>query len=311
MSSAVRVLLLGGAGMVGRNIAEHAGARPWDLLRPTRADLDLERQDAVSAFMRDVRPDVVIHAAGLVGGIHANLARPVDFLVRNVDMGRHVIMGAHTSGVPRLINLGSSCMYPRSGLHPWREDQVLSGELEPTNEGYALAKIFSTRLCMYLRQQEPGLDYRTLIPCNLYGRYDHFEADRSHLVAAALLKVHRAKRAGAAAVEIWGDGTARREFMDAADLADAVVRLVDGGSDAPALMNIGLGHDHAVNDYYAAAARAVGWQGDFTHDLSRPVGMQRKLVDVTRQTAWGWAPQRTLDEGMASAYAYLLQTPLA
>ncbi len=311
MSSAVRVLLLGGAGMVGRNIAEHAGARPWDLLRPTRADLDLERQDAVSAFMRDVRPDVVIHAAGLVGGIHANLARPVDFLVRNVDMGRHVIMGAHASGVPRLINLGSSCMYPRSGLHPWREDQVLSGELEPTNEGYALAKIFSTRLCIYLRQQEPGLDYRTLIPCNLYGRYDHFEADRSHLVAAALLKVHRAKRAGAAAVEIWGDGTARREFMDAADLADAVVRLVDGGSEAPALMNIGLGHDHAVNDYYAAAARAVGWQGDFTHDLSRPVGMQRKLVDVTRQTAWGWAPQRTLDEGMASAYAYLLQTPLA
>lgn len=311
MSSGVRVLMLGGAGMVGRNIAEHAGARRWDLLRPTRADLDLERQDAVSAFMRDVRPDVVIHAAGLVGGIHANLARPVDFLVRNVDMGRHVIMGAHASGVPRLINLGSSCMYPRSGLHPWREDQVLSGELEPTNEGYALAKIFSTRLCMYLRQQEPGLDYRTLIPCNQYGRYDHFEADRSHLVAAALLKVHCAKRAGATAVEIWGDGTARREFMDAADLADAVVRMVDGGSDAPALMNIGLGHDHAVNDYYAAAARAVGWQGDFTHDLSRPVGMQRKLVDVTRQTAWGWAPQRTLDEGMASAYAYLLQTPLA
>lgn len=311
MSSAVRVLLLGAAGMVGRNIAEHAGARSWDLVRPSRADLDLERQDAVSAFMRDVRPEVVIHAAGLVGGIHANLARPVDFLVRNIDMGRHVIMAAHASGVSRLINLGSSCMYPRSGLHPWREDQVLSGELEPTNEGYALAKIFSTRLCMYLRQQEPGLDYQTLIPCNLYGRYDHFEAERSHLVAAALLKVHRAKRAGAPTVEIWGDGTARREFMVAADLADAVVQRVDRGGDAPALMNIGLGHDHAVNDYYEAAARAVGWQGDFTHDLLRPVGMQRKLVDVTRQTAWGWAPQRTLDEGMASAYAYLLQTPFA
>ena len=311
MPGAMRVLLLGAAGMVGRNIAEHAGARGWDLLRPTRADLDLERQDAVSAFMRDVRPAVVIHAAGLVGGIHANMARPVDFLVRNIDMGRNVIMGAHASGVPRLINLGSSCMYPRAGQHPWREDQVLSGELEPSNEGYALAKIFSTRLCMYLRQQEPGLNYQTLIPCNLYGRYDHFEAERSHLVAAALLKLHRAKLARAPTVEIWGDGTARREFMDAADLADAVVQLVDGGRDAPALMNIGWGHDHAVNDYYAAAARAVGWQGDFTHDLSRPVGMQRKLVDVTRQSAWGWSPQRSLDEGMASTYAYLLQTPFA
>ena len=311
MTTRKRVLLLGGAGMVGRNIAEHAGARAWDLLMPGRAELDLERQDAVLDFMHDVRPQVVIHAAGLVGGIHANMARPVDFLIRNIDMGRHVIMGAHASGVPCLVNLGSSCMYPRSGLHPWREDQVLSGELEPTNEGYALAKIFSSRLCLYLRQQEPGLAYRTLIPCNLYGRYDHFEAERSHLVAAALLKVHRAKQAGARSVEIWGDGTARREFMNAADLADAVVRLVDQGDDAPPMMNIGMGHDHAVNDYYAAAARAVGWQGDFTHDRSRPVGMQRKLVDVTRQTAWGWLPQRSLDEGMLSTYAHLLETPFA
>jgi GDP-L-fucose synthase len=308
VAAPLRVLLLGGAGMVGRNVAEHAGAGAWDLIAPRRVDLDLERQDAVQSFMRDVRPEVVIHAAGLVGGIHANLARPVDFLVRNIDMGRHVIMAAHGCGVPTLINLGSSCMYPRSGQHPWREDQVLSGDLEPSNEGYALAKIFASRLCLYLRQQDPGLAYRTLIPCNLYGRFDHFEAERSHLVAAALLKVHRAKLAGSRTVEIWGDGTARREFMDAADLADAVVRLVERGEDAPALMNIGLGHDHAVNDYYAAAARAVGWEGAFTHDLSRPVGMQRKLVDVTRQTTWGWAPRRGLDEGLASTYAYLLET---
>ena len=311
MTSRKRVLLLGGAGMVGRNIAEHAGTQAWDLLTPRRADLDLERHDAVLAFMHDVRPQVVIHAAGLVGGIHANMARPVDFLVRNMDMGRHVIMGAHAAGVPSLINLGSSCMYPRSGQHPWREDQVLSGELEPTNEGYALAKIFSSRLCLYLRQQEPGLAYRTLIPCNLYGRFDHFEAERSHLVAAALLKVHRAKLAGARSVDIWGNGMARREFMDAADLADAVVQLVDRGGEAPALMNIGWGHDHDVNEYYATAARVVGWQGDFMHDLARPVGMQRKLVDVTLQKAWGWSPKRGLDEGMASAYAYLLETPFA
>jgi GDP-L-fucose synthase len=304
----LRVFITGGAGMVGRNIAEHDGTRAWQLTAPSRADLDLERADAVQSFMREVRPQVVIHAAGLVGGIHANIARPVDFLVRNVDIGRNVILAAHACGVPQFINLGSSCMYPREGSNPLREEQMLQGELEPTNEGYALAKIYAARLCMYLRRQEPALEYRTLIPCNLYGRHDHFEPERSHLVAAALLKVHRALRSGAASVDIWGDGTVRREFMDAADLADAVVRHVGQGHSAPELMNIGLGHDHSVNDYYAAVARVVGWQGDFRHDLARPVGMQRKLLDVSRQTAWGWAPRTSLDEGLARCYAHLLGT---
>lgn len=307
----LRVLLTGGTGMVGRNIAEHPAVQQWDLMTPRRQDMDLERADAVNAFLRDTRPQVVVHAAGLVGGIHANMARPVDFLVRNTDMGRNVILGAAACGVPTLLNLGSSCMYPRGHDRPLQEEQVLAGELEPTNEGYALAKIFAARLCQYLRRQEPTLQYRTLIPCNLYGRHDHFEPERSHLVAAALLKLRAAKQAGADTVEIWGDGTARREFMDAADLADAVVRHVQRshhGHDAPDLMNIGLGHDHAVNDYYAAAAEVVGWQGRFVHDLSRPVGMQRKLVDVSRQTAWGWAPRTSLHEGLARCYEFFLET---
>ncbi len=304
----LRVLLTGGTGMVGRNIAEHPAVRGWDLLAPGRRELDLEQADSVKAFLRDTRPQVVIHAAGLVGGIHANMARPVDFLVRNTDMGRNVILGAAACGVPTLLNLGSSCMYPRGHDTPLKEEQVLAGELEPTNEGYALAKIFAARLCQYLRRQEPTLQYRTLIPCNLYGRHDHFEPERSHLVAAALLKLHAAKQAGAETVDIWGDGTARREFMDAADLADAVVRHIHQGHDTPDLMNIGLGHDHAVNDYYAAAAEVVGWRGRFVHDLSRPVGMKRKLVDVSRQTAWGWAPRTSLREGLARTYQFFLET---
>ena len=306
-----RVLLTGGAGMVGRNIAEHAGARAWELIAPTRAELDLERPEAVKTFVREVRPQVVIHAAGLVGGIHANLARPVDFLVRNVDLGRNVILAAHAAGVPQLINLGSSCMYPRNGSNPLREEQVLDGELEPTNEGYAIAKIYAARLCQYLRRQEPTLEYKTLIPCNLYGRHDHFEPTRSHLVAAALRKIHDASNKGEVCVDVWGDGTARREFMDAADLADAVVRHVSHGREAPELMNIGLGLDHSVNDYYHAAARAVGWAGDLRHDLSRPVGMKQKVVDVSRQTAWGWKPRLSLDEGLARCYAFFLQAEAA
>jgi GDP-L-fucose synthase len=307
----LRVLLTGGAGMVGRNIAEHPAVRAWELIAPRRQDLDLEQAESVNAFMRDVRPQVVVHAAGLVGGIQANLRRPVDFLVRNTDIGRNVILGAAACGIATLVNLGSSCMYPRTSSAPLKEEQLLSGELEPTNEGYALAKIYAARLCQYLRCQEPTLQYRTLIPCNLYGRHDHFEPERSHLVAAALLKVHAARANGARTVDIWGDGTARREFMDAADLADVVVRHVLQGGDAPDLMNVGPGHDHAVNDYYAAAAEVVGWQGHFVHDLSRPVGMARKLVDVSRQTAWGWAPRIGLREGLARSYRFFLETQAA
>ena len=311
MSARTRVLLTGGAGMVGRNIAEHAGARRWELAAPTRHELDLEQPEAVRAFMRDFRPQLVIHAAGLVGGIHANLARPVEFLVRNTDLGRNVILAAHACGVPQLINLGSSCMYPRHSSGALREEQVLSGELEPTNEGYALAKIYAARLCTYLVRQEPTLQYKTLIPCNLYGRHDHFEPQRSHLVAAALLKVLRAQQRGDTSVEVWGDGTARREFMDAADLADAVVRHAEQGHAAPQMMNIGLGYDHSVDEYYRAAARAIGWSGTLRHDLGKPVGMKHKLVDVSRQTAWGWAPRLSLEQGLARCHAYLLETESA
>lgn len=304
----LRVVLTGGSGMVGRNLAEHPGVKDWELVAPTHRELDLEQAESVKSFLRDVRPQVLIHAAGLVGGIHANMAQPVDFLVRNTDMGRNVVLGACGAGVPQLLNLGSSCMYPRNCTTPLREEQVLAGELEPTNEGYALAKIYTARLCQYLRRQEPTLEYKTLIPCNLYGRHDHFEAGRSHMVAAALMKIRQAQRTGSDHVEIWGDGTVRREFMDAADLADAVVRHVAQGQGAPELMNIGLGRDHSVNEYYAAAARVVGWQGEFRHDLSRPVGMTRKLVDITRQTDWGWAPRVGLEEGLARTYQFLLQS---
>lgn len=301
-----RVLLTGGGGMVGRNIAEHPGAAAWELLAPRRAELDLERFDAVQSFMRETRPDVVIHSAGLVGGIQANIAQPVDFLVRNVDMGRNVILAAHGAGVKQFINLASSCMYPRNGMNPLREEQVLSGELEPTNEGYAIAKIYATRLCQYLRRQEPELQYKTLIPCNLYGRYDKFDPAHSHLIPAVIRKIHEAKVAGAPTVEIWGDGLARREFMDVADLADAVLRHVELGDSAPELMNIGLGHDHTINEYYTAIAAVVGWQGEFVHDLNRPVGMRQKLVDTRRQTAWGWAPRISLQDGIARCYDYFL-----
>lgn len=303
-----RIFLTGGGGMVGRNILEHARASEWDFVAPGSRDLDLADYEATRRFIADVRPDAVIHCAGLVGGIQANIARPVDFLVVNVDLGRNVIMAAREVGVPKLLNLASSCMYPREALNPLGEELILRGELEPTNEGYALAKIFATRLCEYISRETPDKQYKTLIPCNLYGRHDKFDPKHSHLIPAIIHKVHQAKTGGLPSVEIWGDGTARREFMYAGDLADAVVTALENFDGVPSLMNVGLGHDHSINDYYAAASEVIGWQGRFVHDTSKPVGMKQKLVNIAKQQQWGWAPRKSLREGIELSYAYYLGT---
>lgn len=290
--------------MVGRNILEHPLAREWDLLAPARSELDLTDFRAVGAFFEKERPAAVIHAAGRVGGIQANMAHPVDFLVQNTDIGRNVILAARGAGVEHLINVASSCMYPREAHNPLTEDLLLKGELEPTNEGYALAKIFSTRLCEYIRRESPSLRYKTLIPCNLYGRHDKFAPEHSHLVPAIIHKMHLAKASGAETVEVWGDGSARREFMYAGDLAEATLRALVEIDSIPDEMNVGLGHDHSINDYYTIAAKVMGWEGHLVHDLTKPVGMKQKLVSIERQSAWGWSPKTTLEQGIGLAYRY-------
>lgn len=303
-----KLFLTGGSGMVGRNIQEHPAAADWEILAPSSAELNLMEGDAVAAYIAEHQPDLIIHSAGKVGGIRANMAEPVAFLDHNVMIGRNVIMGARQAGVKQLINLGSTCIYPRAAANPLREEVMLTGELEPTNEGYAIAKIFALRLCEYIRREDASFLYKTLIPCNLYGLHDKFDPKVSHLVPAIIQKVHDAKEQGADTVEIWGDGTARREFMFSADLADAVFRAAEDLENVPDLMNVGVGDDHSVNDYYASIARVIGWQGTFTHDLSKPAGMARKLSDTSRQIAWGWQPKTSLDEGIGATYKFYLET---
>lgn len=293
--------------MVGRNLRDHAAAAAQDIMAPSSGELDLMDASAVADYIAAQNPDLIIHAAGKVGGISANMADPVDFLDRNVMIGRNVIMGARQAGVTRLINLASTCIYPREAPNPLSEDLILTGELEPTNEGYALAKIIALRLCQYIRRENPAFQYKTLIPCNLYGPHDKFDPKNSHLVPAIIHKVHQAKQAGASEVDIWGDGTARREFMYAPDLAGAVFRAAEGIETLPELMNIGLGQDHSINDYYRAVADVIGWQGSFIHDLTKPVGMAQKLSDTTRQTAWGWQPETSLQAGIARTYHFYLE----
>lgn len=293
--------------MVGRNVLEHQAIHEFDVLAPASSELNLLDFNAVQAYLQANKPDMVIHAAGKVGGIQANMREPVGFLMDNLDMGRNIVWAAHQAGVKRLINLGSSCMYPRNHSEALTEDMVLKGELEPTNEGYALAKVVTARLCDYIVREDASYQYKTLIPCNLYGRYDKFDPAHSHLVPAIIHKVHQAKQSGQQTVEIWGDGTARREFMFAGDLADAIVRAITNFDTVPAYMNIGLGHDHTINDYYHAAAQVMGYTGDFVHDTSKPVGMARKLVSVERQNAWGWSPRHALHDGIEKTYDYYLK----
>ena len=294
--------------MVGRNILEHPAAEQFSFLAPTSSELDLRDFAKVQEYLSTHSPDFVIHTAGLVGGIQANMARPVDFLVENVDLGRNVILASRNAGVKKLLNLSSSCMYPRNATNPLAEDLILKGELEPTNEGYALAKIFAMRLCEYIHKEDEAFQYKTFVPCNLYGRFDKFDPKHSHLIPAIIHKVYLAKLNQQKTVEIWGDGTARREFMYTGDLADAVLKAIAGFDQVPYLMNVGLGHDHSINEYYEVVAKVIGWEGQFTHDLTRPVGMKQKLVSVERQKTWGWQAATSLADGISKSYNFYLKS---
>ena len=298
------ILLTGAAGMVGQNILEHPAINKFNVLAPARKELDLLDGDAVRLYVSERKPDIIIHAAGRVGGIQANIANPVDFLEQNVMLGRNILMAARDLGVSQFLNLASSCMYPREGETPLSEETVLTGELEPTNEGYGLAKIFAMRLGQYINREEKAARFKTLIPCNLYGRHDTFATNTSHLIPAIIAKMHTAKQENQKTVEVWGDGKARREFMYAGDAADGIMRAVVEFETLPEIMNLGLGFDHSVNDYYQTAADILGWEGEFSHDLSKPAGMKQKLVSIERQTAWGWKAKTSLEDGIRHTHAF-------
>ena len=302
----LKVLLTGGTGLVGRNVIERfSGEDGIELICPSREELDLMNTADVLSYVEGCRPDVIVHAAGLVGGIQANIAQPFSFLYKNLMIGCNVVFAAKEFGVLRLINLGSSCMYPKAAENPLREGSILGGALEPTNEGYAIAKISVAKLAEYCAQ-EFNCNYKTLIPCNLYGRFDNFDPQNSHMIPGVIRKIHEAKKNKSDVVEIWGDGSARREFMYAGDLADFIFFAVRHYDACPQVLNVGLGHDYNINEYYRAIAEVVGFKGDFVYDLSKPSGMKRKLCDISKLTSLGWRAEHSLESGLKKTYSYFL-----
>lgn len=297
----MRILITGGKGMVGRNLCEHPAADKHMIEAPSRSQLDLFDYAATKSFIDGFQPGAIIHAAGRVAGILANDRDPAGFMVANLDLGRNVVLAAREVGVPKLINLGSSCMYPAQALGPLREETLLSGKPEPTNEGYALAKLTIAKLCEYV-SREPDLSYKTIIPCNLYGRHDKYDPELSHMLPAIIRKIHEAKADGNETVEIWGDGRARREYLFAGDLADGIWHVLDHFEDAPQTMNMGIGNDLSVLGYYKEAAKVMSWTGRFVHNTSRPVGMKSKVVSIDKQKDIGWNPRTSLDEGIRQTY---------
>ena len=300
----MKILLTGSNGMVGKNILEHKSVQNYDFLTPSSKELNLLNYEDVKKYIAIHQPDFIIHAAGKVGGIQANIKEPVSFLIHNIDMGRNIIIAAKENNIKNLLNLASSCMYPRSAVNPLSEDLILKGELEPTNEGYAIAKIMSTRLCEYIVKEDNSKNYKTVIPCNLYGKYDKFHPKNSHMIQAVIRKIHDANLSGANEINIWGDGTARREFMYAEDLSDFIFYAITKFDKMPQNINVGLGYDYSINDYYSEIATVLGYKGKFSHDLTKPTGMKQKLIDDTKLKEFGWSSKTTLTDGLRKTIDY-------
>ena len=305
-----KIFLTGGTGMVGSNIREHSKSHKYTIFAPSSKEVDLTNYEQVNNYIAEVQPDIIVHSAGLVGGIQANIKNPVGFLVKNLQMGLNVILAAQQNDVKKLLNLASSCMYPRDMEIGLTEDMILKGELEPTNEGYALAKVVATRLCEYMNREDEKWQYKSAISCNLYGKYDKFDPKHSHMVPAVIRKIYEAKENNINEVEIWGDGLSRREFMYAGDLADFVYYALDHFDKMPQNLNVGLGRDYTINEYYQVIAKVIGYEGTFTHDLSKPMGMKKKMIDNTQLTAFGWKPRTSLEDGIKQTLEYFKNTIL-
>ncbi|WP_441234188.1 GDP-L-fucose synthase [Bradyrhizobium sp. 930_D9_N1_4] len=300
------VYVAGHRGMVGSALVRRLAREDVNLVTVDRREVDLCNQAAVFDWFAKARPQVVFMAAAKVGGIVANNTLRAEFIYDNIAIAANVIQAAHQNGVEKLMFLGSSCIYPKQAAQPLREDSVLTGPLEPTNEPYAIAKIAGIKMAEAYRSQY-GSDFISVMPTNLYGPGDNYHPELSHVVAALIRRFHEAKMSGAGSVVVWGTGTPRREFLYVDDMADACVHLMKIYSGAD-LVNIGTGEDITIAEFARVVAEIVGYGGEISFDTSRPDGTPRKLLDVGRIAKLGWRATTTLEDGVRRAYAAYLSS---
>ncbi|MAB14259.1 MAG: GDP-fucose synthetase [Parvibaculum sp.] len=301
-----KVWIAGHRGMVGAALMRRLASEDCELLTVTRDTVDLRRQAEVESWLAEHRPEAVFIPAARVGGILANDSFPAEFLYDNLMIEANIINAAWQNGVEKLLFLGSSCIYPKMAEQPMREDALLTGPLEPTNQWYAVAKIAGIKLAQAYRRQY-GCDFISAMPTNLYGIGDNFDLDSSHVLPALVAKMHAAKEAGDAEVVIWGTGSPKREFLYVDDCADALVFLMTHYSGEEHI-NVGFGEDLTIQDLAQKVKEAVGFEGELVNDMSKPDGTPRKLMDSARLRDLGWRPRTGLDEGIAKVYRWYLET---
>jgi GDP-L-fucose synthase len=305
MNKSERIFVAGARGLVGSALVralERAGFR--NILKPSRQELDLTDAVAVSGYFARETPDIVIDAAAKVGGILANSTYPAEFIQDNLIIQNNLIDLGWRAGVKKLVFLGSSCIYPRAAPQPIKEEYLLSGPLEPTNEWYAVAKIAGIKMCQAFRRQY-GFDAISLMPTNLYGPGDNFNLENSHVLPAMVRKFHDAKSAGAPTVTLWGTGKPFREFLHVDDMADATVYLMESYS-SEEIINVGTGQDISIDDLARTVKEVVGYPGKIVFDSTKPDGTPRKLLDVSRLNGLGWRPKISLRDGIQSTYDWFL-----
>ena len=296
------ILILGASGFVGKNFLSNAQATRYNILSPFSDELDLLNKDAITSYLKRNKPELIINAAGKVGGILKNIKSQYSFLLENTLINLNLISASKEQKIKNFINLSSSCIYPSNFNKPIKEDDLLTNRLEKTNEGYALSKIIGLKLTEYINDDD--FKYKTIIPCNLYGPHDNFDINFGHMIPSVVNKIHNAKVNQHKTVKVWGDGTQKREFMYIKDLVEFIYFSIKNFERLPNIINVGVGYDFTIKEYYEMISRIVGYKGKFEYEISKPQGMKRKLVDISKLNDFGWTHKYSIEEGLIDTYKF-------
>ena len=299
----MKVYVTGHNGFVGKHLVTELTKLNYEVIIPSK-ELDLKNQESTEYFFKSWKPDWVIHCAAVVGGIGANIKEPYKFLFDNLQIQNNVIDNCIKYKVKKVLFLGSSCIYPKDYRHPLVEEDLLTAPLEPTNEGYAIAKIVGLKLCEYANRTQNNTKFVSLMPCNLYGPGDHFHLERSHVISALIMKIYDAYINNKKIVEVWGSGNPKREFLFVEDLVDGIIWSVNNIEKTETFLNIGVGYDISIKEIASKIANIIGYNGNFYFNLSKPEGMMKKCLDVSKINSLGWKAKTSFEEGLQKTIEY-------